>query len=190
MEISNLSDAEFKTLVIKMFTELIELGHKMKEEMKAIKSEIKENTQGANSEGKETGTQINNLEQKEEINFQTEQNEETRIQKNEERLRNLWHNFKHSNIQIIGVLEGEEEEQEIENLFEQVIKENFPNLAKELDMQVQDAQRVPNKLDPRRNTPRHIIITLPKIKDKERILKAARENKSVTYKGVPPKTIT
>ena len=71
--------------------------------------------------------------------------------------------------------EGEEEEQKIENLFEQIMKENFPSLAKEIDFQeVQEAQRVPKKLDPRRNTPKHIIITLPKIKDKERILKAAR----------------
>ena len=81
--------------------------------------------------------------------------------------------------------EGEEEQQEIENLFEQIMKENFPNLVKELHMQVQDAERVPKKLDPRRNTPRHIIIKLPKIKNKERILKAAREKKTVTYKGVP-----
>ena len=66
------------------------------------------------------------------------------------------------------------------------MKENFPNLAKEVDFQeVQEAQRVPKKLDPRRNTPRHNIITLPKIKDKERILKAAREKDTVTYKGVP-----
>ena len=71
--------------------------------------------------------------------------------------------------------EGEEEEQEIENLFEKTMKENFPNLAKEIDFQeVQEAQRVPKKLDSRRNTPRHIIITLAKMKDKERILKAAR----------------
>ena len=80
----------------------------------------------------------------------------------------------------------EEEEQKIENLFEQVMKENFPNLAKEIDFQeVQEAQRVPKKLDPRRNTPRHIIITLAKIKDKERILEAAGEKDTVTYKGVP-----
>ena len=79
-----------------------------------------------------------------------------------------------------------EEEQEIENLFEKIMKENFPNLAKEIDFQeVQEAQRVPNKLDPRRNTPRHIIITSPKIKDKERILKAERQKETVTYKGVP-----
>ena len=80
------------------------------------------------------------------------------------------------------VPEGEEEELEIENLFEKIMKENFPNLAKEIDFQeVQEAQRVPKKLDPRRNTPRHIIIILPKVKDKERILKAAREKDTVTY---------
>ena len=65
------------------------------------------------------------------------------------------------------------------------MKENFPNLVKEIDMQVQEAQRVPKKLDPRRNTPRYIIIKFPKIKDKERILKASREKEIVTYKGVP-----
>ena len=73
------------------------------------------------------------MDQKEEINIQPEQNEETRIQKNEERLMNLQDNFKCSNIQIIGVPEGEEEEQEIKNLFEQIMKENFPNLGKEID---------------------------------------------------------
>ena len=82
--------------------------------------------------------------------------------------------------------EGEEEEQKIENLLEQIMQENFPSLAKEIDFQeVQEAQRVPKNLDPRRNTSRHIIITLPKIKQKERILEAAREKDTVTYKGVP-----
>ena len=82
--------------------------------------------------------------------------------------------------------EGEEGEKDIENLFENIMKENFSNLAKKIDFQeVQEAQRVPKKLDPRRNTPRHIIITLSKIKDKERILKAAREKERVSSKGVP-----
>ena len=82
--------------------------------------------------------------------------------------------------------EGEEEEQDIEHLFENIMKENFPNLAKEIDFQeVQEAQRVLKKLDPRKHTPRHIIITLPKIKEKEIILKAAREKETLTYKGVP-----
>ena len=76
--------------------------------------------------------------------------------KNEGKFRNLWDNFKCTNIQIIGVPEGEEEDQEIENLLEQIMKENFPNLAKETDFQeVQEAQRVPKKLDPKRDTPRH-----------------------------------
>ena len=80
-EIDKLSDAEFKTLVIKMLTKLIELGCKMKEQIKATQKEIKENIQGTNNEGKKTGSQ-NNMEQTEEINIQLEQNEETRIQKN------------------------------------------------------------------------------------------------------------
>ena len=75
--------------------------------------ETKENVQGTNSNGKETGTQINGVDQKEERNIQPEKNEETRIQKNEERLRNLQDIFKHSDIQIIGVPEGEEEEQKL-----------------------------------------------------------------------------
>ena len=153
--------------------------------------ETKENVQGTNSDVKETGTQINSVDQKEERNIPPEQNEETRIQKNEERLRNLQDIFKCSNIQIIGVAKGEEEEQEIERLFEQIMQENFPNLAKEIDFQeIQETQTVPKKLDPRRNTPRHIMITLPKIKDKERILEAEREKDTVTYKGVPHKTMS
>ena len=78
-EIANLSDGEFKALVIKMLTELIKLGQKMKEQMKDTQSEIKQNIQGTNSDRKETRTQSNNLEQKEEINIQLEQNEETTI---------------------------------------------------------------------------------------------------------------
>ena len=81
--------------------------------------------------------------------------------------------------------EGEEKEQEIGNLFEKIIRESFPNLVKKIDRQVQEAQRVPNKMDAKRPTPRHIIIKIPKFKDKERILKAALEKKSVTYRGVP-----
>ena len=86
----------------------------MKKKKKDTQHEIKQNIQGTNSDRKETRTQSNDLEQKEEINILLEQNEETRIQKNEERLRNLWDNLKHSNIQIIGVPEGEEQQQEIE----------------------------------------------------------------------------
>ena len=88
-EIPNLSDAQFKTLVIRKLRDLAEFGHNLVEKMKAMLCEIKENVQGTNSDGKETGTQINTVDQKEERNIHPEKNEETRIQKNEERLRNL-----------------------------------------------------------------------------------------------------
>ena len=88
-EIANLSDGEFKALIIKMLTELIELGWTMKKQMKDIQNEIEQNIQGTNSDRKETRTHINDLEQKEEINIQREQNEETRIQKTETTLGQL-----------------------------------------------------------------------------------------------------
>ena len=97
--------------------------------MKGTQSEIKQNVQRTNSDRKETRTHINSLEQKENKNIHPDQNKETRIQKSEETLTNLWDNLKRSNIQIIRVPEGEEQQQEIENLFEQIMKETFPNMA-------------------------------------------------------------
>ena len=97
-EIANLSDAQFKTLVIRKLTELVEYGCKLDENMKAMLKEIKENVQRTNSDGKKIGTQTNGVDQKEERNIQPEKNEETRIQKNEERLRNLQDILKRSNI--------------------------------------------------------------------------------------------
>ena len=97
-EIANLSEAQCKTLVIRMLTEMVEYGHKIEEKVKAMQSEIKKIVQGTNNEGKETRTQTNSLGRKEEINIQPEQNEETRIQKQNERFRNLQDNFKHYNI--------------------------------------------------------------------------------------------
>ena len=93
------------------------IGRKLDEKMKAMLREMKENVQGTNSDAKETGIRINGVDQKEERNIQPEKNEETRIPKNEERLRNLQDIFKYSNNQIIGLPEGEEEEPEIEKLF-------------------------------------------------------------------------
>ena len=145
--------------------------------MKATLSEIMKNPQGTNSERKETEVQINDLEHNKERSIQPEQQEEKRILKNEDSIRSLWDISKCINIQIIG-MPGEEEEQEIENLFEKIMKGNFLNLAKEIDIEVQEAWRVPNKLDPKRTTPKHIIIKMPKVKDKEKILKASREKQT------------
>ena len=93
-EMANLSDTEFKTLVIRMLTERVAYGRKIEEKVKALKSELKENAQGTNSDGKETRTQVISMDQKEEINNQPEQNEETRIQNTDKRPRNLWDNLK------------------------------------------------------------------------------------------------
>ena len=101
-EIANLSDAQFKTLVIRKLTELVEFGRKLDAKMKAMLRETKENVQGTNSDAKETGTQINGVDQKEERNIQPEKNEETRIQKSEERLRNLQDSFKRSTSKSYG----------------------------------------------------------------------------------------
>ena len=90
---------------------MVEYGLKIEEKIKAMLRETKENVQGTNSDGKETRTQINSVDQKEESNIQPKKNEETRIRKNEERFRNLQDILKHSNIRIIGVPEGEEEGQ-------------------------------------------------------------------------------
>ena len=83
-----------------------------------------------------------------------------------------------------GCQKEKRKNQEIGNISEKIVK-NFPNLVKEIDVQLQEAQRVPNKMDEQRPTPRHIIIKMPKVKDKERLLKTAREKQLVTYRGVP-----
>ena len=104
---------------------------------------------------------------------------------NEDTPRVLWDNIKHNNIRMIGIPEGEEREKGPEKIFEDIIVENFPNMGKEIATQVQEVQRVPYRINARRNTPRHIVIKLAKIKDKEKLLKAAREKRQITYKGTP-----
>ena len=84
-----------------------------------------------------------------------EQNKEKRMKRNEDSLRDLWDNIKHTNIRIIGVPEGEEREKGPEKISEEIIVENFPNRGKEIATQVLEVQRVPGRINPRRNTPRH-----------------------------------
>ena len=98
----------------------------------------------------------------------------------EDSLRDLWDNIKCTNIQIIGVPEEEEKKKGTEKIFEEIIVENFPNMGKEIVSQVQEVQRVPYRINPRRNTQRHILIKLSKIKYKEKILKAEREEQQIT----------
>ena len=114
-----------------------------------------------------------------------EQNKEKRMKRIEDSLRDLWENIKRTNIQIIGVPEEEEKKKGTEKIFEEITVENFPYTGKEIVNQVQEAQRVPYRINPRRNTPRHILIKLSKIKYKEKILKVAREKRQIIYKGTP-----
>ena len=113
------------------------------------------------------------------------QNKVKRMKRTEDSLRDLWDHIKHTNIRIIGIPEEQEKKKVYEKFSEEIIVENFTNMEKETVNQVQEAQRVPYQINPRRNTPRHILIKLTKTKYKERIFKAAREKQQVTYKGNP-----
>ena len=103
-----------------------------------------------------------------------------RIKRNEDNFRDLWENIKHYNIRIIRVPEEENKKKDHEKIPEEIIVENFPKMGKEIATQVQETQRVPNRINPRQNNPRHILIKLTKIKHEDQILKVAREKQQIT----------
>ena len=107
------------------------------------------------------------------------------IKRNEDNLRDLWDNVKCPNIRIIGVPEEEDKKKGQEKILKEIIVENFPKMGKEIAIQVQETQRVPNRINPRQNSPRHILLKLMKIKYKEQILKAAREKTTNNTQGDP-----
>ena len=110
------------------------------------------------------------------------------MKRNEDSLRDLWDKIKRTNIRIIGVTEGGEREKGPEKIFEDIIVENSPNMGKEIATKVQEAQRVPGRVNPKRNMLRHTVIKT-EIKDKEKLLKATREKQQTTYKGTPIRLI-
>ena len=110
--------------------------------------------------------------------------------KEEESLRDLWNNFKHTNIHIIGVPEGEEREKGPEKIFEEIIVENFSNIGKKIVNQVQEAQRVRGRINPRMSTIRQTVIKLTKVKDKDKILKTTREKTTNNIQGISHKVIS
>ena len=140
-------------------------------------TEMKNTLEGINSRITEAEEQISNLEDRMVQFTASEQNKEKRMKRNEDSLRDLWDNIKHNSIRIIGVPEGQEREKGPEKIFEEIIVENFPNMGKEIATQVREAQRVPGRINPRRNTPRHIVIKLTKIKDKENYRKRSEERR-------------
>ena len=138
-------------------------------------TEMKNTLERINSRITEAEERIGDLEDRMVEFAAAEQNKEKRMKRNEDSLRDLWDNIKWNNIHIIGVPE-EEREKGPEKIFEEIIVENFPKMGKETATQAQEAQRVPYRINPRRNTPRHTVIKWAKIKDREKLLKAAREN--------------
>ena len=119
-----------------------------------------------------------------EIN-ESERKKEKWNKRNEDNLRDLQDSVKRPNIQIIGVPEEEDKKKDHEKILEKITVENFPKMGKEIITQVQETQRVPNRINPRWNSTRHILIKLTKIKHKEQILKAARGKEQITHKGIP-----
>ena len=107
------------------------------------------------------------------------------MKRTEDSLRDFWDNIKCTNIRIIGVPGEEEKKKGHEKSFKEIIVENFPNMEKEIVNQVQETQRVPQRINPSRNMSRHILIKLTKTKHKERISKAAMGKQQVIYKGNP-----
>ena len=120
---------------------------------------------------------------------QSEQQKGEQIFKNENGLRDLWDNINRTNIWLIEFPKGEEREKRVENVIDKTGTQNFPNLKKETDIQVQEAQRVPNKMNSKRPTPRHIIIKMAKVKDKKKNFKLVREKES-HIKGDPPNAVS
>ena len=145
-------------------------------------AEMKNSLEGINSRMSEAEEWISELEDKMVEITSEEQNKVKRMKTTEDSLRDLWDIIKRTNTRIIRVPE-EEKKKSYEKIFDEIIAENFPNMEKEIVNQIQQVQRVPHRINPRRNTPRHIIIKLTKTKHKERILKAAKEKQQVTCKG-------
>ena len=136
---------------------------------------IKNTREGTNSRNTEAEYRISEVEDRMvEIN-EAERKKEKIIKRNEDNLRDLGDNVKRPNIRIIGVPEEDDKKKDHEKILEEITVENFAKMGKEIITQVQETQRVPNRINQRRNTPRHILIKLTKIKHKEQILKAARE---------------
>ena len=130
--------------------------------------------EGNNSRITEAEEWISDLEDRMvKITFSKQNIKKKELKKNKDSLRDLWNNIKHTNIHIIGVSEGEEKGSE--KIFEEIIAENFSNMEKEVINKVQETQRVPGRINPRRNTPSHIVIKMTKIKDRDKTLKATRE---------------
>ena len=189
-EIGSLPEKEFRVMTVKMIQnpgnrmeKIQETFNKDLEELKSKQTmmnntvnELKNSLEGINRRITDAEEQISDLEDKIVEITTAGQNKEKRMKRIEDSLRDLWDNIKCTNIGIIGIPEEEEEKKGTEKIFEEITVENFPNRGKEIVNQVQKAQRVPYRIKPRRNRPRHILIELSKIKHKEKRMKRNADN--------------
>ena len=150
-------------------------------------NEIKNCLEGMNGRITEAEERISDLEDKIVEITNAEQDKEKRMKRLEDSLRHLWDNIKCTNIQIIRVPEEEEKKKGTEKIFAEIIVENFPNMGKETVNQVQEAQRVPYRINARRNTSRHILIKLAKINYKEKNIKSSKGKATNSIQGNPHK---
>ena len=200
-EIGSLPEKEFRIMIGKMMQNLEnkmelkikrlkarsekmqEMFNKDLEEIKKCQSimnnaitEIKSTLEGTNSRVTEAENRISEVQDRMVEIYEADRKKEKRMKRNEDNLRDFWDNVKCPNIRIIGVSEEEDKKKGHEKILEEIIVENFLKMGKEITTQFQETQRIPNRINPKKNTPWHILIKLMKIKHKEQILKAARES--------------
>ena len=152
--------------------------------------EMKNTPEGSNTRITETQERISELEDRMVEITTEEQNKDKNMKRNEDSLRDLWDNIKCTNIRIIGVPEEEEKKKRSEKIFEEIIVKNFPNMGKEVATQVQEAQRVPYSINPRRNMLRHILIKLTKIKCRGKNIKSDKGKTKNNIQRNPHKFIS
>ena len=153
-------------------------------------NEMKNKLEATNARIEEAERRISELEDTVIAKEEAEIKREKMIQEHERRIRDLSDTIKRNNVRIIGVPEEEDKDRVLEGVLDQIIHENFPNLGKEKEIEIQEIHRTPLRRNVNRPSARHIIVKLAKYKDKERLLKAAREKRALTYKGKPIRVAT
>ena len=171
-----------------MLTRINSLERKINElmELKNTTQELRETYTSFNSQINQAEERISETEDQLNEIKQENKSREKRIKRNEQSLQEMWDFVKRPNLHLIGVPECDrEKEPKLENTLQDIIQENFPNLARQTNIQVQDIQRTPQRYSSRGETPRHKIMRFTRVEMKEKILRAAREKGWVTHKGKP-----
>uniref|UniRef100_A0A8C8XPC2 L1 transposable element RRM domain-containing protein n=1 Tax=Panthera leo TaxID=9689 RepID=A0A8C8XPC2_PANLE len=190
---SKMSETEFRITIIRILAGVENILKSLSSEIKEVKNsqneiknaipELQSRMNAAVARMGEAEQRISDIEDKLVENNEAEKKREIKAKEHDLRIREISYSLKRNNIRIIGIPEEEEREIEVEGLCEQIIAENFPNLGKDTNIKIQEAQRTPIRFNKNRPSTRHIIVKFTKYPGKERIVKAAREKKSLTYKG-------